>query len=794
MKRLSEVKSWSVDIESEITNEWKESERFAFDDNTSKPVYAIDTPPPYINTPIHIGHATTYALMDMFARYRRMKGYEVLFPLGLDRNGLPIELAAEKRFKISAFRVSREEFISKCEQMLQETSMETIDSFAKLGISFTSYKQGPHAGSVYLTDSPQYRALTQATFVELYKKGMIYEDTMVSNWDPKLRTTVADSEIEYAELKSSFVHVQWSVKETGERITIATTRPELISTCVMVIYNPEDERYRHLEGKTAITPVFGKEVKIMPHQFAQTDKGTGIVMMCPVGDLTDIRFFREMKLEVAIAIAIEMDGTMNKNAGFLEGLTVRDARQKMIETLREKDLVVKEEQIMHRTPISERSKAEIEFIAMPELYLRQLDLKEKLMHLQKDVRFYPEDTRRILENWIEQISIDWPISRRRFYSTEIPVWYSGDMTALPKPGKYLRPWKDTPPDNADVLKGGKTIGTVSDFKGAEWKGETRVLDTWFDSSISELFISGYKSSGKLFGAAYPVSLRPQGKEIVRTWLYYTLLRGYLETGKMPFKDVWVHQHVVDAKGVKMSKSLGNVIDPHEILREYGAEAFRLWAASAGDISRQDLSCTKDKIKGEQKTLNKLLNVARFTKQFEKPSNVPKLTATDTLFVGLIEELTEQTDKAYAAYDFYHTSLRLKEFLWNEFASNFVEMVKERAYNNEKKFTAEEQASAHYSLHYIMERLITLLYPVIPQVCSVIGAGYGIDILKAVFPGQKKTAAVLSKIPVIMEFNSMVWKAKKEKKLSLNSSISGIKVPDDLGEFEKDLTACHHLSG
>ena len=790
MIKLSEIKNWSVGIETEITEEWKTSEMFSFNENTKKPIYSIDTPPPYINLPIHIGQATTYALMDMFARYRRMKGYEVLFPLGLDRNGLPIEIAAEKRFNISAFKVNREEFITKCEQMLQETSTETMDSFARLGISFTSYKHGSHLGSVYLTDSPEYRALTQATFIELYKKGMIYENTMVSNWDPKLRTTVADSEIEYVDLKSLFVHVQWKVKETNEIITIATTRPELIATCAMVIYNPEDERYKHLEGKTAVTPIFGKEVKIIAHPFAQIEKGTGIVMMCSAGDLTDIRFFREMKLDVVIAI--EKDGTMNDSAGFLKGLKVRDARQKMIEELKEKGLVIKEEEIMHRTPISERSKAEIEFIAMPELYLRQLDIKEKLLKLQKHMNFYPEDARHILENWIEQISIDWPISRRRFYSTEVPLWYSGDAVAIPKPGKYIRPWKDAPPPDADVMKHGKVISKVSDMKDAKWIGETRVLDTWFDSSISELFISGYKSNEKLFKAAYPVSLRPQGKEIVRTWLYYTVLRGYIETGKLCFDDIWVNQHVVDANGVKMSKSLGNVINPHDILKEFGAEAFRLWTASEGDISRQDISFTKEKVNGEQKTINKLLNASRFVWLFPSPSTEPVLTELDKLFIDCVEDLTAQADKYYDVYDFYHPSLRLKGFLWNEFASNYLEMVKERAYNNKKHFSPREQESAHFTLHYLMKRLILLLYPVIPQVCSVLGAEYGIQMHTAEFPNPKKASTDFSKLEKLMVFNSTIWKAKKDRKLSLNSHISGIKVPEDLREFEKDLVACHHL--
>ena len=790
MVKFDEIKNWSVATELEITKSWREAEPYAFNERSGKTIYSLDTPPPYINSPIHIGHAATYVMMDMFARYRRMKGYEVIFPLGLDRNGLPVEIAAEKKFNISAFKVSREQFIEACEKLLEETSLTTMDSFEKLGISFTSYKTGSHVGAVYLTDSPEYRALTQSTFIGLYKRGLVYEDNRVSNWDSKLQTTVADNEIDYMDLPSTFNHVEWTVKETGEKIIIATTRPELIATCKMVIYNPDDERYKHLDKKTAITPIFNKEVKIAPHPFAQAEKGTGLVMMCSAGDLTDIRFFREMGLEVVIAI--DKDGTMNDNAGFLKGLKVKDARAKMIDALKEKGLLAKQESITHRTPISERSKVEIEFIAMPEFYLKQMEFKERILKLQKQLAFYPEDSRKILESWIDQISIDWPLSRRRFYSTEIPLWYSEGMVALPKPGRYYRPWKEAPPDDAEVIKDGKTIGKASDFKDAKWKGEDRVFDTWFDSSISDLFITKYGSNEALFKAAYPVSLRPQGKEIVRTWLYYTLLRGYLQTDKACFKDVWVHQHIVDEKGEKMSKSLGNVIDPHDILKEFGAEPFRLWAASEGDLSKQDLSCSKDKIRGETKTINKIFNVARFILQFKRVEK-PELTRLDQLFVDYIEDITAYADKEYEKYDFFHPAMGLKQFIWEDFASHYLEMVKNRAYNTDNRFTEQEKNSAIYSLYYIFERFIMLEYPIIPQVCSVIGERYGIDLSKANFPKAEKISSSLSDIELIKEFNSMVWKAKKEKGVALNAKIEGIKMPDELAEFAKDLAACHNLA-
>ena len=794
MPKLSEIKNWSTEIETEITKNWKESELYAFNPKTKKKIYSIDTPPPYVNTPIHMGHAVTYCFMDFFARYRRMKGEEVLFPLGLDRNGLPIEMATEKKYKISPFKVGREKFMEYCEKLLSEASVESIDSFAKLGISFSSYKEGKEIGAIYNTDSPEYRTLTQSTFIELFKKGLIYEDSRINNWDPKLRTTIADSEIDYLEINSNFNDIKWTIKETGEEVVIGTTRPELIATCGMVIYNPKDKRYKHLEGKTAISPIFEEEIPIKAHPLAQIDKGTGLVMMCSAGDLSDIQFFREMKITPRIAIG--QDGRMNEKAGVLEGLKVKEAREKIVELIKEKGLLVKQEQITHRTPISERSKAEIEFIEMPEFYLKQMDFKDDMRKTIKKINFYPKNSKKILDTWIDSVSIDWPISRRRYYATPVPLWYSDNLMAIPKKGTYVEPWKTSPPKDAEVIdaKTKKVLGTVADYPKNKWEGEERVLDTWFDSSISELNMLKYQSDDEFFKKAYPATLRPQGKEIVRTWLYYTVLRGFLETGKPCFEDTWIHQHILDGKGRKMSKSAGNVIDPQEIMREDGAEALRFWAATEGDLSRGDFTCSKEKIKSEKKTLNKLLNVSRFVMMFEKPKTKPTLVPLDKLFIEYIEGLTNRCDKLYKVYDFNHPAQELRRFLWDLFASNYVEMVKNRAYNEEGQFTKDESNSARYTLHFLLERFLTLVYPVIPQITTVIAKEKGIDLLTAEWPKAEKADLKKSTetIEKIMIFNGEVWKAKKEKSISLREPIEGIKIPKDLKPFEKDLKACHKI--
>jgi len=796
---LKDIKNWGPETEKPITEEWKNSERFNFNRDTNKKIYSIDTPPPYVNAPIHIGQAVTYCYMDFFARYKRMKGFEVIFPLGLDNNGLPIEMGAEKKFKVSPFEVGRDKFIEMCRKLLEDAGTETKDTFARLGISFTSYKQGEHVGAIYETDSEEYRKLTQRTFIELFKKGLVYEDKRINNWDPVLQTTIADSEIEYKEVNSHFNYIKWKVKETGEDIIIATTRPELISTCGMVIFNPEDERYSHLDGKTAISPVFEKEIPIKAHKTAESDKGTGIAMMCSAGDLSDVQFFRNEGLKPVIAI--EKDGTMNENAGPLQGLKVKEARKKIIELVKEKGLLEKQEKISHRTPVSERTGAEIEFIEMSEFYLKQLEFKDKIKTLSKKINFYPPEARKQLWDWIDSITIDWPISRRRFYATPLPLWYAedeDDLVVLANPGKYYKPWNENPDENFEVYKKGNPTGKkVKDFKDKKWVGETRVFDTWMDSSISALYNLKYEKDKDFFSKAYPISLRPQGKEIIRTWLYYSLLRCYLETGKVCFDDVWVNQHIVDPKGYKMSKSKGNIIDPQTLLKNYGGEAIRFWAATEGDLSKQDLKCSEDRIKAELKTIRKLLNVSKFIMQFEKPKEKPKISNLDKLFIDYIENLTKEINNKYDNYDFFNPTKEIRRVIWEIFSSHYVEMVKPRAYNQDKKFTQEGSNSAKYTLHYILERILLLVYPIIPQVTTTIAKEKGIDLLEEKWPEEidsdySKESYDLEKIEKIMEFNSYVWKSKKDSDISLKNPIKGIEIPKELIDFKKDLEAVHKI--
>jgi valyl-tRNA synthetase len=770
---------WNKELEKEIIKKEMDNRVFEFRDN-DKPVYSIDTPPPYINSPVHIGHASTYSIMDFISRYKRLKGFNVLFPLGLDRNGLPIEMAAEKKFKISILTTEREAYIEYCKKILEETTTETSKSFSMLGISFNTYEETGKIGSVYKTDSEKYRTLTQETFIELYKKGLIYLDEKVTNYCPGCKTTLADSEIDYKVVDSKFYTILFTVKETGEKIPIATTRPELVCSLGMVIFNPEDERWLKLNGKTAISPLFNREVPIKAHPMAKTDKGTGLVMMCSAGDYSDIRFFMEQGIKPIISI--DISGKMNKNAEFLEGLSVKEARLKMVELLKEKELVIEEKIIQHKVPICERSKHEIEFISLKEYYLKQMDYIEKMKEIAEKVNFTNPATKKILLDWLEVVSIDWPISRRRYYATEIPIWYCKKCgeAILGEKGKYHEPWKEKAP-----------VESCPKCGSFEIEGETRVFDTWFDSSISPLFVLDY---GSEFYKKHPVcTLRPQGKEIVRTWLYYTLLKCYLFTDKIIFDDVYIHQHILDDKGNKMAKSLGNAIDPQEILRDYGAEAFRLWVADEGNLNEKDLKCSKDRISTEQKTINKLWNASKFISQFKRIDGInSEFSELDKTMLKEINNLIELCDNKYAGYDFHEPIVKLKYFLWTTLSSHYLELIKSRAYNQDGKFSKAEQNAAIDTLNYCLERLLVLLYPVIPFTThKILIEMFENDPNKESYPEIEKFESTLN-LEDIENLNNTIWKFKKDNNLSLKDELKYLKINNKYKCMEKDIQKTHNV--
>jgi valyl-tRNA synthetase len=764
-------KAWDPNIEQNILKRWEDENLHRFDVNIGKP-FVIDTPPPYPSgRPWHIGAAAHYAQIDMIARTARMSGNNVLFPIGIDRNGLPVELYTERKYKISMRNTEREKFLELCKDALDDLEAEMIQIMKNMGLStdFSNY---------YRTDSEQYRALTQATFIELWNRGLVYESNRPNNYCTLCGSTIADAEVAHEEIPSRLVHVKFGLKEKGSDLVIATTRPELLCSCQAVIVNPDDERYRDIHGMHAIIPLFNREVEIKPHPAAKPEFGSGVVMICSYGDHTDVQLFREFGLQEIVAV--NENGIMTDNAKQYAGMKIKKAREQVIQDLAGKNLLVKEEKIMHSTPICERHKTPIEIIPMNEYYVKQLDFIPTLQEIASNMKFHPDMHKHILLNWLSSITIDWPVSRRRFYGTEIPIWYCKKCKKpnLPEPGKYYKPWKEAPP-----FKGCKYCD------GAEFIGDDRTFDTWMDSSISPLFVTRYGHDEKFFNATYPTTIRPQAKDIVRTWLHYTVLRCYQLTDRAPFEQAWIMGYGVDEKGERMSKSKGNVIDPFPIIKKYGADTFRFWSASEVNLG-YDFRCSEQKISGTQKFLTKLWNVARFISSYPL-HDITNVYPSDKWILGELSLLIEECKKGYEEFNFFVPATAIREFTWNVFAAHYIEMVKARAYGI--GFDEEEKTAAWYTLHKSFSTVLLLLSPIVPFITDQLWRSLysNESIHKQRFPEAIWSTELTNYTKQIADFNSLVWNSKKERGMSLKDPIS-INVPNELELFRKDLVSMHNI--
>ena len=762
--------AWNPEIEKQILKQWEESRIYDF--HPEGDIFVIDTPPPYPSgRPWHIGAAAHYAQIDMIARTARMRGKKVLFPIGIDRNGLPVEMYTEKKYNIKMHETDRGEFLKLCATALDDLEVEIIQIMKSLGLSgnFSDY---------YRTDSERYRALTQSTFIELWKKGLIYIANRPNNYDWVTGTTIADAEIIYEEIPTKLVYMKFKVKDSDRILTIASTRPELLCSCQATVVNPEDERYTDVLGKKVLIPLINREVEIKTHPSAEKGFGSGAVMVCSYGDQNDVSLFRELRLQEIVAIG--KNGRMTEVAGLYAGLKVKQAREKIIEDLQNHGFVEKIENINHRTPISERSKTPIEIIPMEEYYLKQKDYVERIRNLGSKIIFHPLMHKQILMNWLESISIDWPISRRRYYGTEIPIWYCKNCNEpqVPEPGKYYKPWKDQSP----ITKCVKCSAT-------EFVGEERTFDTWMDSSVSPLYVSKYKQDEEFFRKTYPATIRPQSKDIVRTWLYYTILRCEQLTGKSPWDEAWIMGYGLDEHGTKMSKSKGNVIDPLPIIQKFGADTFRFWSASEINLG-YDFRCSEQKIEITKKFLNKLWNISRFLSGFPLIRS-GKTSPSDKWILSELDRLVIECKKGYSEYNFFIPATAIREFTWNLFAAHYIEMVKGRTYGSD--FTEDERDGAIFTLHKILSTLLILLAPITPFITDYLWQNLYSEktIHNEKFIEVESQEDWTKFTKEITTFNSDIWNKKKDMSLSLKDSIE-IAVPSSLEPFAKDLKAMHNL--
>ncbi len=770
-----------------LFNIWQEEKLFTFNKNSGKKIYCIDTPPPYANASWHMGGAIHYSSIDMIARYMRMSGHEVLFPMCMDRNGLPIEVQAEKEFKISMHDVPREEFLIMCKKILDRVGDQILNICKILGFSNNSFVWE----EVYKTDEEQYRALTQSTIIKLFREERIYEDDRPNNYCTRCKTTIADNEIDYKSGSHILYDVKFKIKETGKELIISTSRPELIPAIGVIIFNPKDDRYKHLEGKTAVSPIFENEIQILTHHYAKMDFGTGILMVCAYGDSSDVQIFRELNLQPNTVI--DTNGLINENVPDYTGLTVKEARKQIANSLEEQGYVVEKKDAPHNFPTCSRCKNDVEFLSMPEYYLKQVEYVPTLKEYANKMTFFPDYMIQVWLDWLNTVSIDWPISRRRYYGTEVPVWYCNSCRHpnLPEPGPYYQPWKDEPPFDT-CEKCGSSEG---------FEGDIRTFDTWIDSSISEIYITLHphnKRDDDLFkelnGREYLCDMRPQGKDIVRTWLHYTMLRGLLLYNKPAFKHAWISGHVVDRKGEKMSKSKGTATYPEDMVEKYGGDALRLYGAIEASHG-SDIRFHEQRLQGISKFINKFYNVARFVSRFPFVTKEEiKLQPADEWILSELKRAHIESIAGYEIFDFQIPSKIFRNFTWEIFASHYIELVKGRAYNRNQDYTEKEQKAAWYTLHKVLIEITKAFAPLIPFVTDFIYRGLyekTIHIESLSKPDEIDVDEKYRELtPILLELNSAIWKHKKNQKLPLNTRIKRAYLPKNFSPFARDLSSMH----
>ncbi len=813
-------KRWSIDLEKRIQEEHygeSYSSRYSFNPNSEKEIFVIDTPPPYPSGTWHIGAVAQYSMIDVIARSQRLLGKEVYFPWGVDRNGINIEFTVEKKTGKKMRTFERGEFIDLCKETIEEYTQAMRETACRVGLS-CSFE------SEYLTDSPEYRGVTQSIFVDLFKQGNIIEDLRPNIYDPVEGTTIADAEVQRISRRTKLCDILWKTEE-GEEVVITTTRPELICACGIVLVHPEDSRYAHLVGKELILPlpVNGrtKKVLVSSHHSVKMDFGSGVLMVCSFGDQNDVSVFREFGLEPFVAINLK--GEMTDISGPLSGLTVLDARKRAIEILDDSGVLSSIIDHEQEIPVSERGNNPVEIILLKEWYVRQTHTLERMNELISEINFIPPRNKQFLDDWMQNISIDWPISRRRWYHTEVPIWYSedGNKVVVPPSGGYVQPWRDSPPSGSEVLdrvtrtKLG-SYDELSDELGI-LTGEEKVFDTWMDSSNSNLFVSGYGKDEELFNRAFPTALRPQGKEIVRTWLYYTLLKSTLLLDKPGFANIWIDGLGMDPWGRKMSKSLGNGIDANSVLEcgaggrtgswkikgsdgkqvnlkanKIGSECFRLWKACDAQVG-DDFHINPEEIEAKYfGILTKIFNVARFASQFDVPLDLDKvpsdLEPEDKWILSEFGRTMSKVEESWKSVDIYNAAQSIKNFSTGVFPSHWLEMVKSRLYDGDE--------IASWTLHRIVRDILTTLSPICPffthYLSTTLYGNSSVDVREfpAIIPSDKN---LLKLTDSLIEFNSEVWKTKKDAGISLNTEISDIVIPEELEILTTSLNRMHRIT-
>ena len=684
-------------IEKKWKEYWEAEQIYSFNEESKKPAFTIDTPPPTVSGKMHIGHAYSYAQGDFFARYHRMKGENVFYPFGTDDNGLPTERLIEKMKKVYAPNTRRNAFVALCRDTLKEITPAFIQPWKDGGFSCDFEKS-------YSTLDALSQKTAQLTFLQLHKKGRVYQEESPVAWCTHCQTAIAQAEFENVPMDSHFNNIIFKIG--GKDLVIATTRPELLAACVALFVHPDDKRYKDLVGKHATVPIFEHEAPILTDIKVDMEKGTGAVMCCTFGDKVDIEWWIEYKLPQKVIF--DKDGSLNNLAKGYEGMKIKDARKKILEELTEKKLLVTQEKITHPVNVHDKCGTELEFIETEQWFVKILDKKQDLIHMGNKITWYPPFMRKRYIHWVENLNWDWCISRQRFFGVPFPVWYCGACGAV-----ILAEEKDLPVDPLQSQPKKKCSCGNDTFIP-----EKDVFDTWFTSGSTPQIALRLIENKKSFEQHYPMNLHLQAHDIIRTWAFYIITKSLYLHNTIPWENI-VISGFITVKGKKMSKSKGNVIDPILVMRNHGADALRFWAASkkAGeDFDYEE----KDVVTGN-KTITKLWNATKFCLthlqdyDFTEPK---KLEIIDQWIFLELDELVKTCTESFEAYDYAKAKQAWENFFWRTFCDNYLEIIKDRLYHKDKR-GADAHKSARYTLSTVLETLLKLIAPIMPYITEEI---------------------------------------------------------------------------
>lgn len=764
---------------------WQEKGIYKFEEGSKQPVYSIDTPPPTVNGKIHIGHIFSYSQAEVVARYKRMKGFNVFYPFGFDDNGLPTERLVEKTHGLKAHETTREHFVELC---LGETS-ELEKQFRKLFISAGFSCDWRYE---YSTISPKSQKVCQKSFVDLYKKRKAYFSEAPALWCTECQTAIAQAELETKEIPSVFNYLKFFIDgEDDNYVEIATTRPELLAACQCIFIHPDDERNKHLLGKQIRVPLFDFTVPVFADDKVELGKGSGVVMCCTFGDLTDLEWYKQFKLKFKEAIL--QDGTMSELCGKYAGMTILDARKAMIADLYEQGYMIKQEEINHNVATHERCGTPMEITIKNQWFIDILSHKDEYIEAGNKINWYPSHMQARYTNWVENLEWDWCISRQRYFGVPFPVWYCkscGEVMVPEIDELPVNPLKDNPSKKC-------SCGC------SEFIPEKDIMDTWATSSVTPLIVLDWDDEDKFKKVMTPMSMRPNAHDIIRTWDFYTIVKSLYHTGMIPWNDVMISGHVMASKGEKLSKKKGNAsLDPTELIEQFSADAVRLWTSS-GSLGN-DIVFSEEEFKNANKLINKIWNVARFVvmqlegfdktddagniitlNKFNKEDDV-NLWVMDKWIIYSFNSMLSRFEKYLDKYEIGLAIGELEKFFWS-YCDDYIEIIKNRVYKPEI-YGENARKSGLYAAYYTLLGMLKCFAIYIPHVTEEIYQGYYVEHEEAISI-HKSIINPISCLSVAdaedfeigekaVKIISELRKYKSERNLSLKEEIGLVKVQLD----------------